>query len=134
MSADAPQTRAVVRELYDAFGAGDLERMAGLMADDVVVTFLAQGTFRGLPAFARFLEFSEGLLEDLDWRLETLVVDGDVGCGIWEETARTPDGHPWHSTGVDVIRVRDGKVVSLTMNNDAALSRRHFPPYVDSGP
>lgn len=134
MTADEEQTRTVMRELYDAFGSGDLERMAGLMADDVVVTFLAQGTFHGLPAFARFLSFSEGLLEDLDWRLETLVVDGEVGCGIWEETATTQDGHPWHSTGVDVVRVRGGRVVSLMMNNDAALSRRHFPPYVDSGP
>ena len=134
MTVDEAETRTVVRELYDAFGSGDLERMSGLMADDVVVTFLAQGTFRGLPAFERFLAFSDGLLEDLDWRLDVLVVDGEVACGIWEETARTADGHPWHSTGVDVIRVRGGRVVSLTMNNDAALSRRHFPPYVDSGP
>ena len=132
MTAEA-ETRARVEELYDAYGAGDLERMLGLMADDVVVTFLGQGTFHGLPAFRRFIDFSEGLLEDLDWRLDHLVVDGDVGCGIWSETARTADGQPWATTGVDVVRVRDGKIVSLTMNNDAALSRRHFPPYVDEG-
>ncbi|MGH3004759.1 MAG: nuclear transport factor 2 family protein [Gaiellaceae bacterium] len=127
------ETRARVEELYDAYAAGDLERMLGLMANDVVVTFLGQGTFRGLPAFRRFIDFSEGLLEDLDRRLDHVVVDGDVGCGIWSETARTADGHPWATTGVDVVRVRDGKIVSLTMNNDAALAQRHFPPYVDAG-
>lgn len=130
---DEHRTRAVVEDLYDAFGSGDLDRMFGLMADDVVVTFLAQGTFRGRTEVERFLAFSEGLLVDLDWRLEAIVVDGELGCGIWAETARTADGHPWATTGVDVLRVRDGRIVSLTMNNDAALSRRHLPPYVDAG-
>jgi ketosteroid isomerase-like protein len=126
-------TREVVEALYKAYAAGDLEGMLALMDDGVEVTFLAQGTFRGLPAFRRFIAFSAELLVDLDWRLQKVIVERDVGCGIWEETARTADGEPWSTTGVDVIRVRDGRIVSLCMNNDAALSRRHFPAYEDPG-
>jgi ketosteroid isomerase-like protein len=128
-----PTTREVVEALYAAYGAGDLEGMLGLMDEEVEVTFLAQGTFKGLPAFRRFIAFSAELLVELDWRLEKIIVEGETGCGIWEETARTLSGEPWHTTGVDVIRVRDGRIMSLRMNNDAALSRRHFPTYEDPG-
>jgi ketosteroid isomerase-like protein len=126
---DEAETRRVARALYDAYAAGDLEAMLALMDDDVEVVFLAQARLRRLSAVRRFIDFSAGLLIDLDWRLEKLIVEGDTACGLWYETATTFDGHPWASPGVDVIRVRHGRVVSLKMNNDAALSRRHFPRY-----
>ena len=133
MTAGEAPTRAVVDALYAAFLAGDAAGMLDLMSEDVAVTFLAQGTYRGKPAVERFLTFSAGLLRDLDFHLEAVVVDGEIGCGIWWETARTADGQAWQTTGVDVIRVRSGRIVSLAMNNDAALSRRLLPPYTDAG-
>ncbi len=56
-------TREVVDALYAAFLAGDGDGMIALMADDVEVTFLGQGTFRGIPAVRRFMAFSAGLLK-----------------------------------------------------------------------
>jgi uncharacterized protein (TIGR02246 family) len=122
-------TQDVVDKLYAAFLAGDGEGMIALMADDVEVTFLGQGTFHGIPAVRRFMEFSAGLLRDVDFRIQTVIIDGDVGAAIWEETATTRDGKPWFNHGVDVIRVRDGQIVSLHENNDVRLVREHFPPY-----
>jgi len=130
MTEDA-ETRRVVDALYAAFLSGDGEGMIATMADDVEVTFLGQGTFRGIPAVRRFIEFSGGLLKDVDFRISTIIIDGDVGCAIWEETATTADGRPWSNHGVDVIRVRDGKVVALHENNDVRLVHEHFPPYAD---
>jgi ketosteroid isomerase-like protein len=124
-------TRRVVDALYDAFLAGDPEGMIALMADDVEVTFLGQGTFHGIPAVRRFFAFAGGLLRDVDFRIDTIIVDGDVGCAVWHETATTHAGDPWATHGVDVIRVRDGRIVSLHENNDVRLVRRHFPPYED---
>lgn len=123
------ETRRVVHELYAAYLAGDEEAMLALMDEDVEVRFLGQGTFRGLPAVRRFMAFSAGLLRDLDFRVRAIVVDDEVGCGIWEETAVTFDGRPWENHGVDVFRVRDGRVVSLHENNDVTLVHRHFPRY-----
>lgn len=125
------ETREVVDALYEAFLGGDAEGMIGLMAEDVEVRFLGQGTFRGVPAVRRFLAFAGPLLHDLDFRIQAKIVDGDVGCVIWEETATTLDGQPWENHGVDVIRVRDGKIVTLHENNDVTLVHRHFPRYVD---
>jgi ketosteroid isomerase-like protein len=125
-------TRRVVDALYAAFLAGDPEGMLALMAEDVEVSFLGQGTFRGLAAARRFFDFAGGLLRDVDFRIKTVIVDGEVGSAVWEETATTAGGEPWENHGVDVIRVRDGRIVSLHENNDVTLVHRHFPPYSDS--
>lgn len=126
-------TRATVDALYKAYLAGDSEGMLALMDEDVEVRFLGQGTFHGLPAVRRFMRWSAGLLRDLDFRIQKIVIDGDVACVLWEETATTADGSPWDNHGVDVIRVRDGKTVSLHENNDVTHVYRHFPRYVDEG-
>ena len=125
-------TREVVDALYRAFLAGDGEGMIALMADDVEVTFLGQGTFHGIPAVRGFMSFSAGLLRDVEFRIQTVIIDGDVGAAVWEESATTRDGKPWENHGVDVIRVRDGRIVSLHENNDVRLVREHFPPYEDA--
>jgi ketosteroid isomerase-like protein len=127
------QTRRVVEALYEAYLAGDGEGMIALMADDVEVTFLGQGTFHGIPAVRRFMAYSAGLLRDMDFRIGPVIIDGDVGCAVWRETATTRDGKPWENHGVDVVRVRDGRIVSLHENNDVRLVYEHFPPYEDEG-
>jgi ketosteroid isomerase-like protein len=132
MTAD-DDTKRVVDALYAAYLAGDGEGMIAQMADDVEVTFLGQGTFRGIPAVRGFMEFSASLLRDVDFRIQALIIDGEVGCAVWEETAATRDGEPWENHGVDVIRVRGGQVVSLHENNDVRLVHKHFPPYQEAG-
>ncbi len=128
MSTEA-ETRRVVDALYAAYLAGDGEGMLAQMADDVEVTFLGQGTFVGIEDVRRFMSFSAGLLRDLEFRIGPLIVDGDVACAVWHETATTAAGQPWENHGVDVIRVRAGKVVSLHENNDVRLVHEHFPAY-----
>jgi ketosteroid isomerase-like protein len=93
------------------------------------VRFLAQGTFHGISEVRGFMGFSAGLLHDLDFRIQKKIVDGDAAAVIWEESATTASGEPWENHGVDVIRVRDGKIVALHENNDIDLVYRHFPRY-----
>jgi ketosteroid isomerase-like protein len=126
-------TREVVDRLYEAFLAGDAEGMLGLMEHDVEVRFLGQGTFHGIPATRRFLDFAGTLLQGVEFRIRRIVVDGEVACALWDETATTADGQPWENHGVDVIRVRDGRIVMLHENNDVTLVHRHFPRYRDTG-
>lgn len=131
MTQTESNTRRVVDALYAAYLAGDPEGMLAQMDDDVDVRFLAQGTFHGRPAVRRFMQFSAGLLTDLDFRIDHRIVDGDTACMIWSESAITAAGKPWENHGVDVIRVRNEKVVALHENNDVNLVYEHFPPYVD---
>jgi ketosteroid isomerase-like protein len=125
----ARDTRSVVNALYEAFLSGDQEGMLGLMADDVEVRFLGQGTFHGIEETRQFMRVAAGLLRDVDFKITKIIIDGEVGCALWEETATTADGHPWENHGVDVIRVADGRIVALHENNDVTLVHKHFPPY-----
>jgi ketosteroid isomerase-like protein len=127
------ETRRVVEALYKAYLAGDGEGMLRLMDADVEVRFLGQATLHGLAEFRDFVAFEAGLLKDLDFRIRKVIIDGEIGCAIWEESATTADGQPWENHGVDIIRVRDGRVVMLHENNDVTLVHRHFPRYVPKG-
>jgi len=122
-------TQTTAEALYRAFLAGDKDGMLALMDDDVEISFLGQVQLRGKPEASRFFDFAGTLLRDVDFTLEQVVVDGDVAAGIWRETATTMSGEPWANHGVDVIHVRDGRVVALHENNDVRLVRRHFPSY-----
>lgn len=124
-------TRRVVERLYDAYRAGDAAGMRAEMAEDVEVRFLGLAELRGLDAFRRFQEFAGGLLTELDFRIRKVIVDGEVAAVVWEESARTADGQPWENHGVDVIRVRHGRVVSVHEASDVTIVHRHFPRYVD---
>src|SRR5919198_6314720 len=97
MSATEDETRRVVEALYAAYLAGNGEGMLAQMADDVEVRFLGQGMFRGLSEVRRFIEFSAGLLRDLDFRIRRTIVDGDTAAVLWDESAITAGGDTWEN-------------------------------------
>lgn len=123
------ETRAVVDALYQAFLAGDGAGMLAQLADDAHVRFLGQADLHGREAAARFFAFSAGLLHNVEFRISKKIIDGERAAVLWEETAETADGHPWQNHGVDVIRVRDGRIVELHEHNDVRMVHRHFPAF-----
>ena len=130
----ASNPRAVSKEtgdvLYEAFYAGDAAGMAASMSDDVGVRFLGQVHVRGLEAAQAFFAFSATLLDDLDFRIQRRIIDGEWAAVIWEETARVAaTGVPWTNHGVDVFRVKEGRITVLHENNDTRHVRRHLPRY-----
>lgn len=126
-------TRQVAEALYLAFLAGDKDGMLKLLHEDVDVSFLGQARVRGKNAASRFFDFAGTLLVDVQFTLDELIVDGDVAAGVWHETARTASGKPWRNHGVDVIHVREGKIVALHENKDVREVYRHFPHYEGIG-
>ena len=122
-------TREVVDELYRAFLAGDKDGMLAVLHPDVEVSFLGQVYLHGTAAASRFFDFAGGLLRDVDFTLEDVLVEGDVAAGIWHETATTLAGERWENHGVDVVHVRDGQVVALHENSDVGKVYGHFPRY-----
>jgi uncharacterized protein len=111
-------TRDVVEALYAAYLAGDLDAMLALCHEDVEVRFLGQGTFHGRREAHAFMSGAASQLDELEFEVERIVVDGDVGAGIWRERAVSATGAPWINHGVDVVHVRDGRIVRLHENND----------------
>lgn len=129
MATGASRTKEVVDSLYRSFLAGDSEGMLSTMDDRVSVRFLGQADVVGIDEARRFFAFAGTLLHDVSFHIERTIVDGEWAAALWHETATTSAGEPWANHGIDVIRVRDGKVCVLHENNDARLVVRHFPPY-----
>lgn len=123
------ETRKVIDRLYDAFLGDDVEGMLAVFADDVDFRFLGQVEGRGIREARAFFAHAAGLLTDLDFRIQRIVVDGNRAAVTWTESALTANGAPWENHGVDVFEVRDGRIISLHENNDVRLVHEHFPPY-----
>ena len=117
-------TRALDR-LYAAYFAGDTEGMLATMSDDVSVRFLGRAPVNGIAAARRFFTANNASLQDLDFRIERRIVDGEWAAVTWNETA-TARGKPYRNHGVDVFRVIDGEISVLRVNNDVVLRRAAF--------
>lgn len=78
------QTRAIVRELYDAYARGDMERITAAIHDDIdwvmyapVGVFPFAGPRRGRAAVLKVLAAIGELYRMESYKLEILVVEGD---------------------------------------------------------
>lgn len=122
-------TRATLDRFYEAYTSGNLEGMLAMMAEDVVVTFVGHGTFRGKAAARPYMEWAGTQLPELDFRVRHRIVDGERAAVTWDETGRTKRGERWEAVGVDVYRIVAGNVVEITVHSDTEKMARLLEPY-----
>ena len=126
-------TRQVVDRLYDAYLARDQEAMLALMSPKVSVRFLGRVDLEGIDEVRDFLAFNDGTRTGLDFLIRQRLIDGEWAAVIWAETARVAaTGLAWRNHGVDLVRVVDGEVDTLHVNNDVQIVRQHLPRYEKS--
>lgn len=126
LTGEEQETKRVVDALYEAYFSGDTDAMVDLMSDDVWIRFLGRTDFRGKTEARKFFKENTPMLEDLDFQIHKLIIDGAYATAIWSETARTIHGEDYSNHGVDVFEVRDGEIVSVHENNDINIHRSHF--------
>ncbi len=104
----ADDTHSVIERFQEAINAHDLDRLADLCTDDCVFenTSPPDG-IRSTGRDAVMAAFREFFAQSPDARFdhEDLVVTGDRGFLTWRY-----DWGAGHVRGVDLIRVRDGRV------------------------
>ena len=126
-------TRQVVDGLYDAYLARDQEAMLALMSQEVSVRFLGRVDLEGIDELRDFLAFNDGTRTGLDFRIRQRAIEGEWAAVIWTETACVAaTGLAWRNHGVDLVRVVDGEVNTLRVNNDVQIVRQHLPSYEKS--
>ena len=104
--------------------------MLALMSPKVSVRFLGRADLKGIDEVRGFLAFNAGTRTGLDFRIRTRLVDGGWAAITWVETARVAaTGSAWRNHGVDLVRVADGAVTVLRVNNDVRTVRHHLPRY-----
>lgn len=122
----ARNTRAVVDRLYEAYFAGDTEGMINTMSDDVWIRFLGRVDVRGKEQAREFFGSNNPLLTELQFDIKKLIVDGQHAAALWQESAITTHGMPYHNHGVDVFTVDGDRITAIHENNDIRIHRRHF--------
>jgi ketosteroid isomerase-like protein len=104
----------VIERFGAAFDAGDLDTAMALVTDDVVFESTSPspdgGRFEGADAVRA--EWAKVFEQTTDPRFETeeQVVLGDRAVVRWRYSWRDPSGDRGHVRGVDVLRLRDGKI------------------------
>lgn len=105
---------AVVARFSAAFGAGDVDAIMALMTDDCVFEATGPapngGRYEGQTAVRRVWEELFGGTAGAGFDEEESFVSGDRAVLRWRYAWTNGDGSPGHVRGVDVLRLRDGKV------------------------
>jgi ketosteroid isomerase-like protein len=107
-------TLEVIERFNDAFNSGDVDAIMALMTDDAVfesTTPAPDGRrFDGADAVRKvwLRLFEKTKSPHFDW--EEVTALGDRAIVRWRFSWDTDDGSRGHVRGVDLIRVRDGKV------------------------
>jgi ketosteroid isomerase-like protein len=115
--------KEAVKRGYEAFSAGDLDTVMSLFDDDIEWVqpgnSAISGTFHGkteiMEQFGRMAE------KGLTVKLGRLIAEGDTVVAITEVSAGGETGE-----NADVFTLRDGKVVSIRIHGDTALTERVY--------
>ncbi len=106
-------TRAAVERFNEAFNRHDVDGVMKCMTDDCVFenTNPPPDGARVVGAAAVRAYWQKFFTSNPDaiFEVEDLIVSGDR-CVVQWIYRKTKEGKPWHLRGVDVFRVRDGKV------------------------
>ena len=109
---------AMVRSAYEAFAKGDLDGALANLADDCVFHFGGDGPNSGdhkgreaiTAALIQNFELTAGT-QSLD--IKGIYADDDHAAVVLHETASRPDGASIAVDEVHILRLRDGRVLSL---------------------
>ncbi|GAA3142114.1 uncharacterized protein (TIGR03086 family) [Kribbella aluminosa] len=105
---------SVVERFGSAFGAGDLDTVMSLVTDDVVFESTSPapdgGRFEGADAVRAEWAKLFAVTAEPRFDAEETVVLGDRAVVRWRYSWAEPSGARGHVRGVDVLRLRDGRV------------------------
>lgn len=113
MDSNTDSTRAAVDKFNEAFNRHDVDAVMKMMTDDCIFENTNPppdgARLEGATAVrAYWVKFFTNN-PDAKFETEDMIVSADR-CVVRWIYRKTKDGKPWHLRGVDVFKVRDGKV------------------------
>lgn len=113
MSTETNSTLAAIEKFNAAFNTHDVDAVMNAMTEDCVFENTAPppdgGRFSGAVAVRAFWEKFFNANPDAVFEAEETFATGDR-CVVRWIYRKTKEGKPWHLRGVDVFKVRGGKV------------------------
>jgi len=111
---DPTTTETVVSRFNDAFNRHDVDAIMALMTDDCVFENTSPAPngqrYEGQDAVRAFWEGMFAATPDAHFETEEFFTTDDRCTVRWRYTYTASDGTTGHIRGVDVFRIRDGKV------------------------
>jgi steroid delta-isomerase-like uncharacterized protein len=108
-----PGAAQIVRQFNEAFNRHDVDAIMNLMTEDVLFENTNPppdgGRFKGAGAVRAFWQQFFAANPTAQFEEEEMFDAGDRVVVRWIYR-KQKDGKPWHLRGVDVFKVRDGKV------------------------
>jgi ketosteroid isomerase-like protein len=108
-------TRAAINRFNDAFNRHDTDALATCLTDDTVFEDTAPAPDgRRVEGKAAVVEFwREWFTKNTEahFDAEEVIVSGDRAVVLWIYR-KMRNGQPWHLRGVDIFKVREGKVAA----------------------
>jgi steroid delta-isomerase-like uncharacterized protein len=107
-------TLAIIAAFNEAFNRHDVDDVMALMTDDVIFEntspFPDGERYEGQAAVRAFWQQMFDSTPDAHFEAEDIYGAGDRCTVRWRYSFTSSNGVPGHVRGVDVFRVRDGKV------------------------
>lgn len=111
---DPVTTESVVNRFNDAFNRHDVDSIMALMTGDCIFENTSPAPdgqrYEGQDAVRTFWEAMFASTPDAHFDAEEMFAAGDRCTVRWRYTYTTSDGTQGHIRGVDVFRIREGKV------------------------
>lgn len=124
--------KQIVRNLYGAIGAGDLDGFLKLLAEDVEWYFIGShrfaGTLRGKQQIVDDLIANLGneLEGPISLEIRQLIAEGDKVVAEMQGTSRGKNGKDYNNTYNIILTVRDGLVHEMREYLDTELVTEVF--------
>ena len=122
--------RELLDQYVERYNAGDLDEVMALYADDAVQG-MPDGTFKGREAIRERLAMELAACPDVVHSVRSFVSDGDFFADEWtfagthtgpfvmpDGTEVPPTGKRLEVEGMEVVALRDGKIVLNTLYYD----------------
>jgi ketosteroid isomerase-like protein len=109
-------TAELLADLFNAFNAGDINKVMSFIADDCEFDGAAGpnvygARFIGAADIKKAFEQVYKTFPDVQWENSQHLVSGDIGVSEWTFTGTREDGKRIEANGVDLFIFADGKIV-----------------------
>jgi ketosteroid isomerase-like protein len=118
--ADQNAPGLVVRSYWDAEQRRDIDAVLGHYHQDAVLVVPDLGRLVGHDQIKTFYAASIGRFPKLTVTIESELAEGQRGAFEWSSVFTDHAGRKWNSSGVNIIRVSDGKFASVHVYYDPA--------------